>query len=284
MSDQNETSDNKPDENTQDAPTPVEADQSASDTFDFGTVIEEAKRVIFDPVGFYKSMPITGGYANPIIFLVVMVAATMLIGFVLNLIGLVKFNAIAGGAISISMLIVGPIVGVIASFIVAGVMFVIWKLMGSERDYEAAYRCVAYSTAIAPVIAIISLIPYLAGLIKALWTGFLIYTASIEVHKIKSQTAMIVIGILTALNVIIGFGAERATRHIQGELKGFEKAAQEFEKSYKSGSIGEAAKNLEKMGEMTPEEAGKQMGEFLKGLEKFSEGLEESVKESEPNN
>jgi len=30
---------------------------------------------------------------------------------------------------------------------------------------------------------------------------------------------------------------------------------------------------------MTPEEAGKQVGELLKGLEKFSKGLEEGAKE-----
>lgn len=250
-----------------------------NDAFDLGTVISDAKKVIFDPVGFYKSMPTTGGYANPLIFFVVMIAATVVIGFVLNLIGLVKFNAIIGGGIGFSMLFIVPIVGVIGSFIAAGIMFIIWKLMGSEKDYETAYRCVAYSSAIAPVIAVISLIPYLAGLVKALWGGFLIYTASVEVHKIKSQTAVIVIGILTALNVLMGFGSERTARHLQGKFKGYEKAAEEFEKSYKSGSIGAAAKQLENMDEMTPEEAGKQMGEFLKGLEAFSEGLEESVKE-----
>lgn len=278
MSEQNEAGENKPDENTH---APAETTQTESEAFNLNTVINDAKKVIFDPVGFYKPMPTTGGYVNPLIFVAVMVAATMLIGFVLNLIGLVKFNAIVGGGVGLSMLVIGPIVGVIASFIVAGIMFVIWKLMGSEKDYEAAYRCVAYSSAIAPVIAVISLIPYVAGLIKALWSGFLIYTASIEVHKIKAQTAMIVIGILTALNVIVGFSSERTMRSFSGKMAGFEQAAKELEKSYKSGSIGAAAKHLENIDEMTPEEAGKQMGEFLKGLEDFSKGLEESVKENE---
>ena len=259
----------------------VEPTTDANDAFNIGTVIEDAKKVITDPVGFYKSMPTTGGYANPLIFVVVMTLATAVIGFVLSAIGIVKFNAVVGGAVTIGMVIFIPIIAVIGSFIAAAIMFVIWKLMGSEKDYETAYRCIAYSSAIAPVIAVISLIPYLANLIKALWGGFLIYTASTEVHKIKNQTAMIVIGILTALNVLVSFGGERTTRNLQDKLKGYEKVAEQFEKSAKDGSIGAALQNIESMEDMTPEEAGKQVGEFLKGLEQFSEGLEESVNEAE---
>ena len=285
MSDTPESNQNNS-EGEQTTPEPsnsVEPTAEANDAFNFGTVIEDAKKVITDPVGFYKSMPTTGGYANPVIFVIVMTLATAVIGFLLSAIGIVKFNAIVGGAVTIGMVIIIPIFAVLGSFIAAAIMFVIWKLMGSEKDYETAYRCIAYSSAIAPVIAVISLIPYLANLIKALWGGFLIYTASTEVHKIKNQTAMIVIGILTALNVFISFGSERTARHWQGKMKGFEKAAEQFESSAKDGSIGAALQNIESMEDMSPEEAGKQVGEFLKGLEKFSEGLEESVKEKPEN-
>lgn len=283
MSDTPESNENnsQDEQTTPESSNTVEPTSNASDAFNIGTVIEDAKKVITDPIGFYKSMPTTGGYANPVIFVVVMTLATAIIGFLLSAIGIVKFNAIVGGAVTIGMVIFIPIAAVIFSFIAAAIMFVIWKLMGSEKDYETAYRCIAYSSAIGPVIAVISLIPYLANLIKALWGGFLIYTASTEVHKIKNQTAMIVVGILTALNVFIGFGSERTARHWEGKLKGLENATEQFEKSAKEGSIGDALQKIESMEDMTPEEAGKQMGEFLKGLEQFSEGLEESVKELE---
>lgn len=247
--------------------------------FNIGTVIEYAKKVITDPIGFYKAMPTTGGYANPVIFVIVMALLTAIIGFVLSVIGLVKFSAIIGGAITIGIVIMIPVFAVIGSFIAAAIMFVIWKLMGSEKDYQTAYRCIAYSFAIAPVISVISLIPYLANFIKALWGGFLIYTASTEVHKIKNQTAMIVIGIFTALNVFMSVGGERAARHLQDRLKGFEQAAAQFDRSAKQGSIGDALQNMENLPDMTPEEAGKQVGEFLKGLEQLGEGIEKSVAE-----
>ena len=247
---------------------------SNTEEFNIGTVIEQAKKVVLDPIGFYRNMPTSGGYANPIIFLVVMVAITMVIGFVFSLIGLAKFNPMIGGAVTIGMLVIVPIVAVIGSFIAAAIMFVIWKLMGSQKDYETAYRCVAYSTAIGPVIAVISFIPYVANLVKALWGCFLLYTASVEVHEIKAKTAMIVFGIIAALNVMMGFGAERSMRNIDSY-------SQQIEKAYNEGSVGATLKKMENMDELTPEEAGKQFGELMKGLGEFSKGMEQTVSEGE---
>ena len=50
-----------------------------------------------------------------------------------------------------------------------------------------------------------------------------------------------------------------------------------FESSYSNAELPGAFKNLENLENMTPEEAGKAAGEFLKGLEGFSKGLEESI-------
>ena len=60
----------------------------------------------------------------------------------------------------------------------------------------------------------------------------------------------------------------------------FEQAAKQYQGSAKDGSIGAALQDMENIEDMTPEEAGKQFGELLKGLEQFAEGMEESVEES----
>jgi hypothetical protein len=251
---------------------------SNAEEFNIGIVIEQAKKVVLDPIGFYRNMPTSGGYANPIIFLVVMTAATMVIAFVFSLIGLAKFNPMIGGVMTISMLIIMPIFAVLGSFIAAAIMFVIWKLMGSQKDYETAYRCVAYSFAIGPVIAVISFIPYVANLVKALWGCFLLYTASVEVHDIKAKTAMIVFGIFAALNIMMSVGVERSARTFQSKFGNYNK---EIEKAYNEGSVGAALEKMENMDEMTPEEAGKQFGELMKGLGEFSKAMEESAAEAE---
>lgn len=273
-----DTPENKPEEQEQTDNTEVvsnDTDNSSGDSgnsFDINTVIEDAKKVILSPVEFYKNMPQTGGYANPLVFAVAMALATAVIFFVFSMIGLAKFNPIMAGIGGLSLLIMMPIGVIIGCFIGAAILFVIWKLMGSEKSYEVAFRCVAYSMAIMPVIAVISFIPYIANIVKTVWSCFLLYVASIHVHELKDQTAKIVFGVIAALLVFTGIGSERTARK-------WTSMADKYQKEYKRGSIGSALERLENADEMTPEEAGKEFGKFMKGLEEFSKGVEESTKE-----
>lgn len=274
--------DEKPDQEQNDDPyknTPEsELSTETSEAFDINTVIADARKIITDPVGFYRDMPQSGGYTNPLLFVVVMGLATAVIGFVLSLIGLAKFNTMIGGAVGIGMLIFMPIGLIIGAFIGGAILWVIWKLMGSQKNYETAVRCVAYSTAITPIVSALSIIPYVAGIVKTLWSCFLMFTASVQVHQIKEQTAKIVFGIFALIGLVSGIGSEHTMRKY-GDMA--DRWKTEIDKSYKEGSIGNSLKELENVEDMTPEEAGKQFGEFLKGMEQFSKGVEESVKEGE---
>lgn len=245
--------------------------------FNINAIIDTAKQIILNPVGFYKSMPTAGGLTTPLIFVAVMCAIAALISFVLNLVGLAKFGPIGGGGIL--KVIIFPIIAVVASFIGAGIMYVIWKLMGSDKDYQTAYQCLAYTSVVFPIAAVISIFPYLGSIAQTLISSFLLYLASIHVHAIKPQTAKIVFGVLAAIFVITGIQAERAARYWDGQLQVFQEQVEQVEKSYEEGSLGEALERLENAEDLTPEEAGRQAGEILKGLEQFAKGLEESLEE-----
>ena len=78
---------------------------------------------------------------------------------------------------------------------------------------------------------------------------YIIVVASQEVHHLKAKTAWIVFGILGALAAISSVGSQHAAHQ----------AAQKMETWGNS---------MEKLEEMSPEEAGRKVGEFLKGLEK----------------
>jgi len=231
--------------------TTPEENTASEGKFDINTVIDDAKKLITNPKQFYTDMPTTGGYVNPMIFLLVMAAIAGLITGVLGMMGL-GMGAMPGSS-AFAGIIIYPIAMLIGGFIAAGVMFIIWKLLGSEKSYETAYRCIAYSTAIAPVMAVISVIPYLGGIIHTLWGSFLMYIASTQVHAIKEQTAKVTFAILAAIGVIWGVSSERASRNMVAHFEKFE--------------------GIE---DMTPEEAGEKLGEFLKGIEK---GAEKAKKE-----
>lgn len=217
---------------------------SEQKTFDIQQVIAQAKAVITDPQGYFQTMPKTGGYANPVIFVAVMGALTGLVTAVLSI-----FDSAAGMlAAGLGAIILMPIFAVIGSFIGAAILFVIWKLMGSGENYETAYRCQSSATAIYPVVALVAIIPYVGNIIMISWGAFLMIEASVWVHGRKRSVAQIVFGILAILMILSNVASERAARQMEARME-------------------ETGRQFDGIEDMSAEEAGRKMGEFFKGVE-----------------
>lgn len=211
------------------------------------SIFEDVRRVITNPVDFYREMTKTGGFGDPIIFVLVMAVASAILLGIFTLFGVGNI----GGAMAVGVggIILLPIMFVMFSFIGAGILFVIWKLMGSQESFEVSYRCVAYASAMYPITALAGLVPYLGSFIGIAWWMYLMIIASQEVHQIAQKTAYMVFGILGALLIVTNLSSEMAARHM----------ASQFE------NVG---RSFEKFEDMSPEEAGEAVGKFLKGLEK----------------
>jgi hypothetical protein len=233
---------------------------SDNSTFDVGTVIEQAIKVISSPLGFYRDMNKSGGYSEPVIFLLVMAVASGLLTALLAMINLLPVPVGAG----LGMIIILPIAALIGGFIGAAILFVVWKLMGSTENYETAYRCVAYTSAIMPIVTVLSVIPYLGTLVRVVWGTYLIISASIRVHNREKNTSYIVFGILGALGLLMSINAERAQREMASNMDQYSRAMEE---------------SMKDLGEMTPEEAGRAVGEFMKGMEDAAREAEQSATE-----
>lgn len=215
-----------------------------SSQFDINKVIADAKTVITNPAGYYRDMPRTGGYVEPLIFIAVMAVAMGVISAVLSLVGGMGAMMVGG----LAAVIIMPIWAIIGAFIGAAILFVIWKLMGSEQSYETAFRCLAAATAVYPIMAVLSIIPYLGAVIGVVWMSYLMIEASVGVHGRNRKTATIVFGIIGALLVISNLGSEYAARNMADRADEYSRMMQEYE-------------------QMSPDEAGRKMGEFLKGFE-----------------
>jgi len=225
---------------------PVDNKASA---IDLSTIPGTMIQVITSPVSFYQGMAKKGGLIEPIIFLVAMAVLTAV---VITLLGLVGFGPVGMMAMGLSGIILIPIFAVIGSFIGAAILFVIWKIIGSSEDYETAYRTTAYTYAYAPVAAVVSGIPYLGGLISTLWPMVLLALASIHVHGRSPAVSWGVFGILGLLLALMGLSAEHAGRQMVGGMQGW---SQQMEQKYGDPD------------QMTPEEAGKALGEIMKGMQ-----------------
>lgn len=208
------------------------------------------KEIITNPAGFYRGMAKEGGYLEPLIFLIVMSVVSALIQIILSTIG---FGGVGyAAAWGLMAIIILPIFIIIFGFIFAGIMFLIWKIMGSSETYETAFRCIAYASAISPVVAILTVIPYISVIVNVVWGFFLMITASIETHKIKKNTAYIVFGVLGLIFLLIGVNGEIAQRKYA-------------EMAENMGAQSNAM--LKNMEGKTPEEVGKAFGEFMKGMQ-----------------
>jgi hypothetical protein len=214
-----------------------------------------ALQVMTKPNEFFRTMPKEGGFLPPLTF---MVALGVVTGLVHTLLALFRLSP--GGTVTgIGALILVPIVVAIFGFVSAAILFAIWKLMGSRESFETAYRGMAYTAAVMPVTAALGIIPYLGGLIGLVWMTFLIVVVSVEVHGIKPKTAWVTFGAICAFFAVTSLSAEHAGRKM---VRGMEAWQQENQATLKQ---------LEGLEDMTPEEAGKAMGDFLKGLQQAVE-------------
>lgn len=197
-----------------------------SNRFDLGVIFSTARQVVTQPVVFYRSLDPAGGYANPVIFVLVMSAVGALIGSLLAATGLgIPGVGIAG---TLAAVFVAPLFAVVGSFILAAVLFVVWKLMGSSGNYQLAYRCVAFASAILPIVALVSVVPYLGTALRIAWGIALMVVASVEAHKISRNKALVVFGLIGVFSLYSNLGAEHQARKLQQMAEGFR---EEFQQS-----------------------------------------------------
>jgi len=210
------------------------------------SVLNTAVEVIKTPSDFFKKMPKSGGLAEPLIFLVVLGIISGLIQIFLTVFSI----GIAG---SLFAAITRPIFAIIFGFVGAGVLFVIWKLMGSKENFEVAFRCAAFTTAITPITNVLNSIPYLGSLLGVAWMVYLLVLASQSVHKLETQKAWIVFGVIGCLLTVRAFNTQATIRKAERSMAEWERTSED----------------------MSPEEAGRALGAFLKGLQEKAESQEE---------
>lgn len=194
--------------------------------------------VITHPAAFFRAMPTEGGFANPLIFLLVSAFVSGLVQAVLTLVGLEH------GMMGYAAPVVGPIVSGIFGFLVAGVLFLIWKIMGSQASYETAYRCMAYGAAIMPLMQLLNIVPYMGLVLALAWQTYILIVASVQVHKISQMAATAVFGIIALLFAGMGISAQIAARHLQQSLQ---QMSQQMDRGSSAQDPGQAMKNVGEM-------------------------------------
>lgn len=213
---------------------------------------DHALKVIINPAGFFREMPRRGGWLEPIVFLAAMGLVNAVLVMLLVMIGFAGVVAASGMAAGAIGLIIAPIIMPAVGFIGAAIAFIIWKFLGSNENYETAYRCLAYAGAIVPIMTLLSLVPYLGAVVSVVWLVYLLILASVHVHNLPLKRAAIAFGVLGIALLVLNLRSEYEMRQFSAPMQTLSESMQE--------TMGDAQ-------DMTPEQMGKVFGEFMRGVE-----------------
>src|SRR3990172_5655810 len=199
-------------------------------SIDFAAIPQTAVKVLTSPSEFFRHMPKTGGFVEPLVFMIAMGVAAGLLGSILSVL---RLKVGVGMAMGVGAGIIMPIMIAIFGFVGAAILFLIWKLMGSQESYETAYRCGAYIGVLTPISVLLHLIPYVGAAASALLMTFFLVTASVAVHNIPSRKAWLVFGMIGGLLVFFSVSAEFAARRIGRQAAEYQKQAEQLQKQAK---------------------------------------------------
>lgn len=230
-------------------------------------IVQTAIKVITTPAEFFRSMPKSGGFGDPLVFLVVMSFISGVIQAVLGLFKLVGFGSVG---MSLASIVMTPVMALIFGFVGAGILFVIWKLMGSQESYETAYRCAAYTSALSPFTTLLQLVPFAGPLVSLAWMTVLLIAASVEVHRIAAKTARLVFCIIALVLAAMSISSQMAVRKMKKSFENMDIQAE-------STSGAESASGED----MTPEEAGKAAAAFMKGMGVDPKAMQDAIKKAQ---
>lgn len=260
---------------------------------DFAQIPQTAIKVVTTPAEFFREMPKTGGFVEPLVFMVIMGAISGLIGGLLQAVSsLLGLHLYVGMQMGIASIVLLPILFALGfavfGFVFAAILLIIWKLMGSKESYETAYRCVAYLTALSPITTVLNIIPYIGGAIGLVIYTYYLVTASVQTHGIAAQRAWLVFGILAAVFIVFSVSAQIAARRFarnmeqaseswKGASEEMRKAAEEMQKNMEE--------DLKKHQQALPQPAEQQrepaqdMQKSAQEMQKAAEGMQKQMEE-----
>jgi hypothetical protein len=160
--------------------------------------VSTVRRVVLQPVDFYRGVLRRGDFLNPLIFAIICYEVYSILSGILALAGIGQ-QTFAGFIVS---LILAPIFAAIGLFIAAGILhLLVMLIVGSGNSgFEATFRVGAY----AAVTSLVSWIPII-GWIASLYGIYLGIVGIREVHATTTGKAALVVLIPAAVVLLLVF-------------------------------------------------------------------------------
>jgi len=200
------------------------------------TLMQTAVRVITSPTTFFREMKKCGGFSGPFTFMVMMGVINGLVTAALGLFDMasnpifstgmtmvyivlypfaeLSHTPILSTGMAVASIILYPLAYAVLGFAGAGLVYAVWKMMGSRESYETAYCCVAFLAAFMPITTLLLVIPYAGLVASVVLLTYLYVLISREVHGIKASKAWVVFGLVGLVLFFMGLGADMRAQDI----------------------------------------------------------------------
>jgi hypothetical protein len=168
-----------------------------------GALVETLKLVLFDPVTFFRAMPVSGGLGSPLSFgmlvgyfgiavsgfydAVFQSVAGQMFGDFARRGDFQRFTEMFGGMLGfVFTLVLGPVFILVGLFLGAGITHLALMLLGGARQgFETTFRVACFSQA--P--AVFALVPFCGRLVHVVYQIVLAIIGLSEAHQISRWTA-----------------------------------------------------------------------------------------------
>ncbi|MGB3635313.1 MAG: YIP1 family protein [Rubrobacteraceae bacterium] len=162
-----------------------------------GSFVDVVRRVVTQPAGFFSSIPRRGNYLSPLVFGLISITISTILGGLLRL----AWGAQTGGGVRfqaedygfgdfILSVIFAPIGGAIGLFILAAIVHLLVMIfVGSGNSgFESTFRVVSYVS----VTNLVNWIPFVGGIV-ALYGLYLAVVGIREIHVTTTGRAALVV-------------------------------------------------------------------------------------------
>ena len=196
----------------------------SNNTFDFNKLLKDSRETLLNPKGYFESMSLSGGIAEPLIKAAIYGTIAGLFALIWSLLGwsAMGMGGFMGGAVGI-MALIWSVVGAIIGVLIGGaIVLAISAICGGNQDFEANLRVAASLMVVYPVSAFFTFLYGISftlagviGLVINLYAIYLLYEAVIRSLKGKESSMRIVLIVLAIILMLFFFAGRRATRSLQ---------------------------------------------------------------------
>ncbi len=148
-------------------------------------LIQSLQQSLFSPVEFFSRLPVSGGLLNPLLYALILQTVGNMAGYVSGMAVENPFfsqSGLSGGLmVFIGMLI--PLIILIGVFFWSALLHAALFLVGgANKEFEATFRAVCYTSAA----DLLNAVPVVGGIIALVWKTYLLIVAVREVHGIST--------------------------------------------------------------------------------------------------